>query len=107
MRSVLQEVLTHLGETLDAPVYVEAPARRPDAYVLVCPVGGMSDGDALHPQYALQAWALTTERCEALIRECCDAMMAYGCTMYADPVPLGFDGTHRWWQATFAVHALW
>lgn len=107
MRSVLQEVVAHLAATLDVPVSTEAPARRPDAYVLVDPVGGTSTLDALHQDFAVQAWATTYEAAEALVRECCDAMRAMGATLYADPVPLGNDGTHRWWQVTFTVHALW
>lgn len=107
MRSTLSEVVTYLRSALDVPVYTEAPANRPEAYVLVDPVGGTPSLDALHRDYALQAWATTYDGAEALIRQCCDAMRSYGATPYADMVPLGVDQTHYWWQATYTVHALW
>lgn len=107
MRSVLSEVIAHLNGALDVPASATAQEHRPDAYVLVDPVGGTSTMDDLHPQYAVQAWATTNLDAEALVRACCDAMRDYGATLYADPVPLGYDGTHFWWQATFTVHALW
>jgi len=107
MRSVLQVVVAHLAQSLDVPVSTEAPATRPAAYVLVQPVGGVSGYPDLHPQYAVQAWAETYDAAEALIRACCDAMLGINAEMFADPVPLGYDGTHRWWQATWTVNALW
>ena len=107
MRSTLEEVVAYLAEALDAPVYAEAPRDRPEAYVLVDPVGGTPSFDALHHDYAFQAWATTYADAEALIREVCDAMRDTGSTPYASPVPLGKDETHYWWQATYTVHALW
>jgi len=107
MRSTLEGVVDHLSDALDVPVYAEAPRSRPDAYVLVDPVGGTPSLDALHHDYALQAWATTYADAESLIRECCDAMRGTGATPYATPVPLGRDETHFWWQVTFTVHALW
>jgi hypothetical protein len=107
MRSTLEGLLAYLGEALAVPAYHSAPQQRPDAYVLVDPVGGTPSLDAQHNDYALQAWATTYDGAEALVRECCDAMRAYGATPYAVPVPLGFDGRHYWWQVTFTVHALW
>ena len=108
MRSTFEGVMAHLAAVLAVPAYSQAPEHRPDAYVLVDPVGGSSTLDALHPQYALQAWSTTYDGAEALVRQCCDAMRSYGATPYADPVPLGFDGQgYYWWQATFTVHALW
>lgn len=107
MRSTLSEVATYLLSALDVPVYTQAPGSRPEAYVLVAPAGGTPSLDALHHDYALQAWATTYDGAEALIRQCCDAMRSYGSTPYADMVPLGMDETHYWWQATFTVHALW
>ena len=107
MRSTLEGLMAHLAATLTVPAYSQAPDNRPAAYVLVDPVGGASTLDALHPQYALQAWATSKDAAESLVRECCDAMRSYGATPYADPIPLGFDGIYHWWQATFTVHALW
>ena len=65
------------------------------------------DLDALHPDYAIQAWTKSYADSEQLCRACCDAMREMGATPYADPVPLGYDGTYYWWQATYTVHALW
>lgn len=107
MRSTLEEVVSYLASTLSVPVSSEAPADRPDVYVLVDPVGGTPSLDALHQDYALQAWATDYATAEATIRDVCDAMVAYGATCFALPVPLGYDGIYRWWQATFTVHALW
>ena len=107
MRSILEEVVAHLASSLDVPVSTEAPSVRPAAFVVVQPVGGASAYPDLHPEYAVQAWARTYDASESLVRECCDAMRAYGADMTADPVPLGYDGTYRWWQASFTVHALW
>lgn len=107
MRSTLEGVVAYLTDALDVPVYAEAPRHRPTAYVLVNPVGGSPSLDALHHDYALQAWATTYADAEELIREACDAMHGTGATPYAPPVPLGKDETHHWWQATFTVHALW
>jgi len=107
MRSVLEEVVAHLASSLDVPVSAENPAERPDEFVVVQPVGGTSAFPDLHSDYAVQAWSLTYEACEALMRDCCDAMLGIGATIMADPVPLGYDGKHRWWQTTFTVHALW
>ena len=107
MRSTLEGLLAHLTGALGVPVYKSAPRNRPDAYVLVDPVGGRTTLDAQHSDYALQAWATTYDAAEALSRACCDAMREYGATPYANPVPLGYDGRHYWWQVTFTVHALW
>lgn len=107
MRSVLQDVVAHLSARLGVPVAPVAPMERPDAFVIVDPVGGSSDLDALHPQYAIQSWAKTYTAAEGLCLECCDAMRDAGATLYADPVPIGFDGTHHWWQVTFTMHELW
>jgi hypothetical protein len=107
MRSVLQAVVAHLAATLDVPVAPVAPKERPDAFVIVDPVGGRSELDALHPDYAIQAWTKSYADSEQLCRACCDAMREMGATPYADPVPLGYDGTYYWWQATYTVHALW
>ncbi len=107
MRSTLEGLIAYLDSALDVPVGHAAPANRADAYVFVDPVGGGSTLDALHPEYALQAWARTYDGAETLIRACCDAMRAYGATPSADPVPLGFDGQYHWWQVTYTIHALW
>jgi len=107
MRSVLDVVLAHLTKRLDVHVGPVAPKGRPEAYVIVDPVGGRSDTDALHSDYAIQAWSKTYKGAETLCRECCDAMLELGATPYADPMPLGYDGIYHWWQATFTVHALW
>ena len=107
MRSVLEEVVAHLASSLTVPVAAESPTERPAEFVVVQPVGGSSAFPDMHSDYAVQAWAQTYERCEALMRDCCDAMLGMGATIMADPVPLGYDGTHRWWQTTFTVHALW
>ena len=107
MRSVLEEVVAHLASSLNVPVSAESPTERPAEFVVVQPVGGSSAYPDLHSDYAVQAWAQTYERCEALMRSCCDAMLGMGATIMADPVPLGYDGRHRWWQTTFTVHALW
>lgn len=107
MRSTLSAVVGYLRGSLDVPVYTEAPEHRPEAYVLVDPVGGTPSLDALHRDYAIQAWATSYDAAEALIGQCCEAMRSYGTTPYADMVPLGVDETHYWWQATYTVHALW
>ena len=107
MRSTLGGLLAHLTGALGVPVYKSAPRDRDPAYVLVNPVGGRNTLDAQHSDYALQAWATTYDAAEALSRACCDAMREYGATPYANPVPLGYDGRHYWWQVTFTVHALW
>lgn len=108
MRSTLEELMAHLARVLSVPAYSQAPQHRPDAYVLVNPVGGTPSLDAQHNDYALQAWATSYNAAEALVRECCCAMRAYGATPYATPVPMGFDGHgYYWWQTTFTVHALW
>lgn len=108
MRSVLEEVVVHLASSLDVPVSTSAPATRPSAFVLVDPVGGASSLDALHPDYAVQAWAGTDAEAEFLAREACDAMRSLGATpMAADPIRYGSDATHVWWQTTWTVHALW
>lgn len=107
MRSTLEEVVAYLSQSLDVPVSTEAPAERPEAFVLVDPVGGTASLDALHHDYAIQAWATDYADAEALIREVCDVMRYTSATPYASPVPLGYDGVYRWWQATFTVHALW
>lgn len=107
MRSVLEEVVAHLSSALDVGVSTEVPAERPSSFVVVDPVGGRSTLDALHSDYAIQAWATTYADAEELMRDACDAMRGMNATVLADPVPLGYDGTYRWWQATFTVHALW
>jgi len=107
MRSTLEGLLAHLAGALGVPVCKSAPRERDAAYVLVDPVGGRNTLDAQHCDYALQAWATTYDAAEALVRSCCDAMREYGATPYANPVPLGYDGRHYWWQVTFTVHALW
>lgn len=107
MRSTLEEVVAYLTEALDVPVYAEAPRNRPTAYVLVDPVGGTPSFDALHHDYAMQAWATTYAGAEALAREVCDAMRGTNATPFASMVPLGKDETHYWWQVTYTVHALW
>lgn len=107
MRSTLRETIAHLKASLDVPVYASVPSTRPAAFVVVVPVGGNPSLDALHSDYALQAWATDAETAEPLIRACCDAMRSSSATPYAAPVPLGADETHVWWQATFTVHALW
>lgn len=107
MRSVLEEVVAHLASALGVGVSTEVPAERPSAFVVVDPVGGRSTLDALHSDYAIQAWATTYADAEELMRDACDAMRGMNATVLADPVPLGYDGTYRWWQATFTIHALW
>lgn len=107
MRSTLEGLSAYLAGALDVPVYTTAPQSRPDSYVLIDPVGGTPSLDALHNDYAIQAWSKSYDDAEEIVRECCDLMAAYGATPYANPVPLGFDGTFYWWQATYTVHALW
>lgn len=108
MRSVLQEVVSHLSDALAAPVSTSVPASRPAAFVVVDPVGGSSSLDALHPEYAIQAWARSDAEAEELARACCDAMRSYGATpTSADPIRYGSDATHTWWQTTWKAHALW
>ena len=107
MRSVLEEVVGALSDALSVPVYPYNPQERPDEFVVVDPVGGMSTVDALHPQYAVQAWSTDYLRAESIVRECCDALKGMGGTPFADPVPLGYDGRHFWWQTTYTIHALW
>ena len=108
MRSVLEEVVTYLGGVLAVPVSTEAPATRPQSFVLVDPVGGYSTLDERHPQFAVQSWAKSYDEAERLSREVCDAMRANdSMSGFTEPVPLGFDGTHRWFQSTFTMDALW
>ena len=107
MRSTLDELVAYLGSGLDVRVSDDAPRNRPDAYVIVQHVGGRSTTDALHPNFAIQAWAKSDASARALIREACDLMNAYGATIFADMVPLGNDGIYCWWQVTYTVHALW
>jgi len=107
MRSIAELVVAHLAASLGVPVSAQVPATRPDSFVVAYPVGGMSDRDALHTDVAVQAWARSAADAEELIRDACDAMRATSATMMADPVPLGADERHVWWQATFTVHALW
>ena len=108
MRSVLEEVVAYLGGQLAVPVSTQAPASRPTSFVLVDPVGGYSTLDARHPQFAVQSWATTYEAAEALARDVCDAMRANDAMSgFTEPVPLGYDGSHRWFQSTFTMDALW
>ena len=108
MRSVLEEVVGYLGGQLAVPVSTQAPADRPSSFVLVDPVGGYSTLDARHPEFAVQSWAETYDEAESLARDVCDAMRAND-AMYSftEPVPLGFDGSHRWFQSVFTMAALW
>ena len=108
MRSTLAELVAYLGDALTVHVGAQAPTERADQYVIVMPVGGEPSLDALHNDYALQAWATTYGDAETLVRQVCDAMRDNGAaTMLASPIPLGYDGSHYWWQASFTVHALW
>ena len=108
MRSTLAELVAYLNATLAVHTGAQAPDKRTDKYVIVMPVGGEPSLDAIHHDYALQAWATTYTDAEALVREVCDAMHDNGAaTMMASPIPLGYDGTHYWWQASFTIHALW
>lgn len=108
MRSTLEEMVAYLNSTLSVRAYAEAPEHRPDAYVIVMPVGGEPSLDALHHDYALQAWATSYGDAEVLVREVCDAMRENrAATMLASPIPLGYDGIYYWWQASFTIHALW
>lgn len=108
MRSVLEEVVTRLSSALDVPVSASVPPSRPEKFVRVDPVGGSSTLDALHPEYAIQSWAKTDSEAEELARAICDAMKSLGATPLAvDPIRLGRDATHVWWQSTWAVHAIW
>lgn len=108
MRSVLEEVVTYLDGTLDVPVSTQAPATRPQSFVLVDPVGGYSSLDERHPEFAVQSWATTYDAAEQLAREVCDAMLANdSMSGFTEPVPLGYDGTHRWFQSVFTMDALW
>ena len=107
MRSVIQEVLETLTNALNVPVVVEVPPRRAAAFVLIDPVGGQSTADALRPEYAFKAYARTYEAAETLIRDVIDAAHAAGYAMTADPIPLGRDSTHVWWQVTFIVPTLY
>lgn len=107
MRSIPQEVVAHLAASLAVPVSTSVPPDRPPAFVVVTPVGGKSSLTALHTDVALQAWAGCDADAESLVRDACDAMRHVNSEPFADPMPLGADGTHVWWQATFTVHALW
>lgn len=107
MRSVPQEVVAHLAASLAVPVSTEVPPVRTPSFVVVMPVGGQSTLDALHTDVAIQAWAKSDAAAESLVRDACDAMRQTNATVFADPIPLGADGTYVWWQATFTVHALW
>ena len=108
MRSVLEEVVGYLDGILAVPVSTQAPADRPTSFVLVDPVGGYSTLDERHPEFAIQSWATTYDAAELLAREVCDAMRANeAMSGFTEPVPLGFDGTHRWFQSTFTMDALW
>lgn len=108
MRSVLEEVVGHLAGALDVPVSTQAPATRPAAFVLVDPVGGSSSLDERHPEFAVQSWASTYADAEELARAVCDAMRANGSMSgYSEPVALGYDGSHHWFQSAFTMDALW
>ena len=108
MRSVFEEVVARLSSALDVPVSASAPPSRPDKFVVVDPVGGSSTLDALHPEYAFQAWAKTDAEAEELARAICDEMASLGATPISlDPIRYGRDSTHVWWQSTWAVHAIW
>ena len=108
MRSVLEEVVTYLDAELSVPVSTEAPVTRPQSFVLVDPVGGYSTLDERHPEFAVQSWATTYNDAERIAREVCDAMRSYDAmSAFTEPVALGFDGTHRWFQSTFTMDALW
>lgn len=108
MRSVLEEVVTYLAAELDVPVSAQAPATRPASFVVVSPVGGSSNADERHPEFAVQSWARTYDAAESLARQVCDAMLANrSMSGFTEPVPLGYDGTHRWFQSVFTMDALW
>ena len=108
MRSVLEEVVTYLDGQLSVSVSTQAPATRPQSFVLVDPVGGYSTLDERHPEFAVQSWATTYADAESLARDVCDAMRANDAMSgFTEPVLLGFDGTHRWFQSTFTMDALW
>lgn len=108
MRSILEEVVTYLDGELAVPVSTQAPANRPQSFVLVDPVGGYSTLDERHPEFAVQSWAATYDAAESLAREVCDAMRANdSMSGFTEPVPIGYDGTHRWFQSTFTMDALW
>lgn len=108
MRSVLEEVVTYLAAELDVPVSAQAPATRPARFVMVDPVGGSSSPDERHPEYAVQSWARTYADAEELSRAVCDAMLANrSMSGLTEPVALGYDGTHHWFQSVFTMDALW
>ena len=107
MRSTLDEVVAYLADGLDVHVDSTSPRERPDTYVVVAAVGGRSTLDALHPNYAIQAWSKSDDDARATLRDVCDLMRSYGATPFSDMVPLGNDGIYCWWQVTFTVHALW
>ena len=108
MRSVLEEVVTYLDANLTQPVSTQAPATRPQSFVLVDPVGGYSTLDERHPEFAVQSWADTYDAAESLSRDVCDAMRANSSMSgYTEPVPLGHDGSHYWFQSVFTMDALW
>lgn len=107
MRSVIQEVLETLTDALNVPIVVEIPPRRAAEFVLIDPVGGQSTQDALRPEYAFKCYARTYEAAESLVRSVTDAARAAGYVMSADPIPLGRDSTHIWWQVTFIVPAMY
>ena len=108
MRSVLEEVVTYLDGELSVPVSTQAPATRPQSFVLVDPVGGNSTLDERHPEFAVQSWARTYSDAESLSREVCDVMRANpAMSGFTEPVALGYDGTHRWFQSVITMDALW
>lgn len=108
MRSVLEEVVTYLDGQLDVPVSAQAPATRPQSFVIVDPVGGISTLDERHPEFAVQSWSTAYADAEDLARKVCDAMRANDAMSgFTEPVPLGYDGTHRWFQSVFTMDALW
>ena len=76
MRSVLEEVVTYLDGQLDVPVSAQAPATRPQSFVIVDPVGGISTLDERHPEFAVQSWSTAYADAEDLARKVCDAMRA-------------------------------
>lgn len=107
MRSTLEEVSAYMRDELDAPVYAAVPASRPPFFVVIDPIGGSAEGEAVHPEYAVQAWGRKDADAEGLLRGACDAMRDYGAEIESLPARMGRDATHVMWRASFVVHSLY
>lgn len=69
-------VADYLNGALEAPVYLERPAEKPDRYVLVCKTGGSERNHISYGTVALQSYApskyeaaVLNEQVKAAMRE--------------------------------------